>query len=1604
MASPLSPPVVVMPPQPQNEHEFVEDSKADKKVIGQLKTLPSKQAEQPVAAKEILRDIDIDQRERARTALHTLQELLTATFDDEDCLELDNSSSRTAQQHFDAAPHGSGFVLTDSTLSKLDGGIASATSTNQISHIPVESLLRLQKMCSKVIASANSEDFVLPEEYSDDSLQRLSVRVGIAQSSLAASRLLLRTMVAGRAEKELYSEESLAQLLSNLKHVADGLVVAIVEKRKSTDSGYILSQEESLIKHIGTMMQRMRRVLKMLGDLLISCDISEMSITTVESICTKLIFVANSSSEKESILGIQKFESLRRDAMDTLARVFLRSPSQRGSILDEILTSLEKLPVARQSARYYSITDAKPIQLVSALLMQLIQTTATRIPEKQRTSKSSREGHYRSDSDRENSSDDSPSKRKEVARNGLGGFGSTSQLSGSSFDQLAKINQPLLMSVQKNAAYIAQYLVGRALKSSKTSDEPYRNLLDIFTEDFVNVLGHTDWPAAEMLLQNLLRQLIHIAENEKSSAPAKNMALDLMGVMGSGIADVKVHLDRLVVSLNGDDDPETLRIAALARVYVDGQNPDLSLISLQGPYRVVTDYLTSRSKDDIQLENARNFHLLQWSQRLCIRSISPATPTRDEKEYMTPNPTSTGIENWLLAAIQYPEKLDTELADHSRTLLANADNINRASRTSTVVARMSYLLVVLNSTFCKAIMRIFALLLQSMASPHATIRSRGLKSVIQPLEKDPSLLDRNANIVKHITRAANDQSTMVRDAALGLIGRCITLRPSTELQFLDTMLTLTSDPTVGIRKRSIRQLRDAYLRNKEDATRIRIASAFLRRMNDEDETLVALARQTLEEIWIQPYPAMSDGRTPLSLQQELNRHATQLIHIAEQSDDVLQAFEPFFHALLVTSHENISTNRGVCKAIASAAFESFIDNDQQKSLDARANILALLSVLARASSTILSLDQLKLLEAYTKTLKTGADLRLYKPVAQIFRATMPCFLSTEREFLLQLQENLVKSISLIPPSSPDLLDEVTSCLWAMNHILGNKEKLANICRSVLIQVDKGGSMGSQKLIRCIKMIGYFGKAWDLDDFSQIFRDRFPWWEEGSVAELIVRVLLPHVQTQCDYNVRQASLESICLTCWSWPKNFLIHEVQSALTEALRSQSPGLELVVVSGLRNFFKLGEAHTKLANPKDGVKIETQSTEKLGSSMISSDSDKAATLLAQQQQADIQRIALRYTNDVAMAATELICSTNRQGLVHPRQSGLVLVALETSPNESIAAAAYEEHLSLNSKHESILEKEYLRAIEQAFIYQRDTIHDPSGLKLSGQPTPKLQLFFEVLKTSTLASRKKLLQNLCKRLDINIARLESVEDLQTHVTFAKFVCQNLAFASYARVDEILIVCSSLESMFGTTGSALSQHVEPLFNSEAPVEVPLERLAQLTLCSLLLCLFWQTRSHLRSITTNLPSGGGKADKRVTKDTSKPPIKSTNAARLEESYVQGTNSLELPGDEQSMRTQCSAFMKLLSIDDEAKIINESDELDETTGGRPTTPDDDRASMGSTSHPPSGGILKPSLKRRRSEIGSASLTPNGKKRGRPKLEKGKSSSTLSKRPDDDDEGWD
>lgn len=563
------------------------------------------------------------QKEEADAALVRLQDILHEIFEAEDQFDpgvYDNAPDRsnmvfTSPQLLEV----NGPVLSSDSHARFQKAIKKVVSFNRLQDIPSDYLSRVQKLCERPIIAAQAADLKL-EDASDESATNDWLRkLDDMHNALLAVSSLLQTMSGPQSERDLCQEDLIEAIPNLLNQIFDHCVIPAVEARPSGKDGKFFEFCSAQRRVIGGVIQQSKKVLSLFADFLARIDVSEGAITATEFFAAKLIFVENSHTEKDSAVGCQRYESVRRGAMDIFAKIFSKYPAQRPFILDEILVSLEKLPSTRQSARQFKLADGKNIQLLTALVMQLVQTTALDTPSP-RSARSKRKIAKSEDEDDESVEDDQAIDDDEDDQSDV----SLARLA-------AKVNR-LYDNALRSAQYIIKFIVQRAMTSTKTGDQPYRNILDLFTEDLIGVLGSTDWPAAELLLRIMASHMVSIADLDKSPATAKSMALELLGWMGSAISDLISTAQHLLPAMEESNTELTDYLKQLFDDYSSRALHPQDLVVSEGPYRMTLEYfLNDQNSDNWQLTSARGFFLAQWAKTFC--SVYYNSEDKDEVEY-----------------------------------------------------------------------------------------------------------------------------------------------------------------------------------------------------------------------------------------------------------------------------------------------------------------------------------------------------------------------------------------------------------------------------------------------------------------------------------------------------------------------------------------------------------------------------------------------------------------------------------------------------------------------------------------------------------------------------------------------------------------------------------------------------------------------------------------------------------------------------------------------------------------------------------------------------------------------------------------------------------
>ena len=631
-------PVVLVPPLPplshQNQYRVIPDGQ-----LGPTSTA----AESRKRKRDQLSPHDEsivkanDPKSVSNTTLDVLREVFAEIFEAENNLRLDSlegnfvdiTSIFISCDGTDGLP----VTLTPATHVKVESALHKVIALNRFGEIPLDYISRLQRLCEGGINSANSIDISIETAPHDDDNSRWLDYATSVETGLRSARTILRTMVGGREEKEIYPEELLQKILDLLQKVMDSCIIPVVEARVAGSHSEVFGFATSHKKSITQLNHALGKIMQLLSDLLVKVELTESTINTMEFLFTRILFVENAHNEKDSVLGVHKFEAIRRKAMDIIAEIFLRYPEQRTFIFNEILTSLQKLPTTRQHARQYKLGDGKNIQLVSALIMRLVQTSGTcltsRLAAPNVPALPVRDNVFPSDTDHEDDGDSQSGDASSVtifAHDKADGHARNGSTSVSLMQIQANEMKSLYESSIRSAQHVVKFFVTRASTASKTGDQPHRHLLDIFVEDLVAVLSLPDWPASELLLRALVSILDEIIASDKSTAPAKNMALELFGLLGCAVSEITAAAQHLSKNLEIDDSKFSEYLAQLMDGYMTDRLEEGELLKWTGPYRAVVESLHVRSSDDRLISSAEGYILTQWSKIVYWDSRATSEP------------------------------------------------------------------------------------------------------------------------------------------------------------------------------------------------------------------------------------------------------------------------------------------------------------------------------------------------------------------------------------------------------------------------------------------------------------------------------------------------------------------------------------------------------------------------------------------------------------------------------------------------------------------------------------------------------------------------------------------------------------------------------------------------------------------------------------------------------------------------------------------------------------------------------------------------------------------------------------------------------------------
>ncbi|KAG8738993.1 Sister chromatid cohesion protein 2 [Ceratobasidium sp. 414] len=1247
-------------------------------------------------------------------------------------------------------------------------------------------------------------------ELSEDDFLKLASVLETAKEAVVAADCVFAILSTEKLPKQLYSEDLITSCLAAVKNQLSSIIYPYVETASDVHghSPQLLlhvaqSTSSSAVDHrnlLGEIFRALNAVLPRVT-VLANHGISETMVIQAAFIGIGPFFVVEVANEKgskasaadkknggriqvlDALGGSTSMRGLRLTALGLVRALFASYESQRGWIVEEILGSLIKLPDMKLKAGQFKLRDGATIHVVSALLFQLVQTSAHDVRiHAQRLARKRREAI-------------ADAKASSVVENGKPPL-----LDEHDREASTKLEAHLYLNGLESATKAAKTIVlfltqrtGKNKNTKSTNEAEYRSIFDNLIQDILVVINWPEWPAANLLMGIICKFMLSSLEDVKSSSDsaAKNMALDHLGEIATRLRETHLTLQlpfetTIVAScdLKALDDliiAHSDVYAHLSKRSSDDQAYDVSVLP-----RPVEPQLT------LFMQSARELTAATWAQELatCLRQCDSILSKAGEDEDME---------------CSNDAKLP-ELANRIKAALRNvwkegAHDMFEAG-TDAEVKRVDDLAERFGGTqsLRNAFEPILGAILMSLDAPAVFMRTKALRALGLIVTKDSSIL-KQSNVRRAIESHLMDSSPAVRDAAVELIGKYLVLSPELVDDYYPQIANRIADTGLAVRKRVIKLLKSLYNLTDNVTRRVDICTKLVLRMLDEDDGIKDLSISSIEELWF------SDGN-----ETNTNRRGTTRENGGNSSGymtnkiSVIMGVNANFrdrHSPLEDMLHEIITRKGDKDAgpivqryidVCDALTDTLVDAQEIPGFSV-VNCIRTVHVFTAAHPTVMSTRKAVVLLPYLKSGATADDQAIADYLLKIFRSCIPRMPAGTSKFGTELQQTLEPMV--IKPSGAA-------------GVAALPETVASRLVQVLAKKNQPNAQEIATLSILALIVSLLGEHSDFDKIREeqpTLKPSIDAIKQTSIAEYIYGLIHQLYRRFNDQLLRGRLLQCFGFLFRAHP-SLLTHDDSAEMMDVIFASPQEEAQARLLKIMQDFLLSEAskHTHAANNNKPKKGAVNMDELIGNTDGFADSGVSSAII-QRYLTQILSSALSPNRHIQTPAVDILSFTVRQGLAHPLQCFPIIVALETSHDNSLSSRASNLHTLLHNKHASLLNSRYLESVGRSLEYQKQL--QPSGWKgyrLSPHPTALLHRWYSLVREKR-QPKLDFLKSFLRAFDVDVAVLSCSQD---HLDLVRYIAENVSAFDYKTQEEILTVIRHLTHVLSVAG----MHIVEILSQE----------------------------------------------------------------------------------------------------------------------------------------------------------------------------------------------
>ncbi|XP_050184288.1 nipped-B-like protein isoform X2 [Myiozetetes cayanensis] len=1043
---------------------------------------------------------------------------------------------------------------------------------------------------------------------------------------------------------------------------------------------------------------------------------------------------------------VENVSELQLCAIKLVTAVFSRYEKHRQLILEEIFTSLARLPTSKRSLRNFRLnssdTDGEPmyIQMVTALVLQLIQCVV-HLPSAEKDSNSEEESNKKVDQD------------------------------------------VLITNSYETAMRTAQNFLSIFLKKcgSKQGEEDYRPLFENFIQDLLSTVNKPEWPAAELLLSLLGRLLVHQFSNKSTEMALRVASLDYLGT-------VAARLRKDAVTSKMDQ-------GSIARILKQVSGGEDEIQQLQ---KALLDYLDENTEIDASLVFSRKFYVAQWFRDTTMETEKAIKSQKDEDSsegtHHAKDVETTGqIMHRAESRKKFLRSIIKTAPSQFSTLKMNSDTVDYED--ACLIVR--YLASM--RPFAQSFDIYLTQILRVLGENAIAVRTKAMKCLSEVVAVDPSILAR-LDMQRGVHGRLMDNSTSVREAAVELLGRFVLCRPQLAEQYYDMLIERILDTGISVRKRVIKILRDICIEQPTFPKITEMCVKMIRRVNDE-EGIKKLVNETFQKLWFTP--------TPHHDKEAMTRKILNITDVVAACRDTgYDWFEQLLQNLLKSEED--ASYKPVKKACTQLVdnlvehilkYEESLSDSDNKGVNSGRLVACIttLFLFSKIRPQLMVKHAMTMQPYLTTKCSTQNDFMVICNVAKILELVVPLMEHPSETFLATIEEDLMK---LIIKYGMTVVQHCVSCLGAVVNKVTQNYKFVWACFNRYYgalsklksqhQEDPNSTIltaNKPALLRSLFTVGALCRHFDFD------QEDFKGNSKVNIKDKVLELLM-YFTKHSDEEVQTKAIIGLGFAFIQHPSLMFEQEVKTLYNSILSDKncSVNLKIQVLKNLQTYLQEEDTRMQQAD-RDWKKVAKQEDLKEMGDISSGMSSSIMQLYLKQ----VLEAFFHNQSSVRHFALNVIALTLNQGLIHPVQCVPYLIAMGTDPEPSMRNKADQQLVEIDKKYAGFIHMKAVAGMKMSYQVQQ---------AINTCPKDPVRGFRHDESSSALCSHlySMIRGNRQHRRAFLISLLNLFDDTaKTEVNMLLYIADNLACFPYQTQEEPLFIMHHIDITLSVSGSNLLQ-------------------------------------------------------------------------------------------------------------------------------------------------------------------------------------------------------